>query len=161
MGLLHIEEAEASFIEAVEAAATAADERVKLTAAVALLSYRVGQELDVDLDAALEQARRALDWSERVGDDLGIARACRLLASVYFRRGELGPGAAVLEQGVEAGLHAGDVLRRIDLPNLVYSRGVRTLSHTGRSLLFPGVLPGRRLPTLEHGAAGLSSSTFG
>jgi class 3 adenylate cyclase/tetratricopeptide (TPR) repeat protein len=132
MGVFRLDEAEAAFTEAVDAAATAGEEGAELIAQVALLSYRVVIEPEaVDFEAALEQARIALDRYARAGDDLGIARACRLLGWVHIRRCELGLAATALEQGIEAGRRAGDVLLRIDLPNLVVAlaRGAAPTSY--------------------------------
>jgi hypothetical protein len=73
----------------------------------------------VDLDTALEQGRGALERFEDVGDDLGIARACRLLFHVHEARAQYGAAAAAQERGLEPARRAGDVFLRFDLPNVV------------------------------------------
>jgi len=116
------EEMETAHRRASEVAAVAGDDRIALIACVSLTtSHVVFDALTVDLEAALEQGRRALDRFETAGDDLGIARACRLLYHAYEVRGEYGAAAAAQERGVEPARRAGDVFLRFDLANLAHA----------------------------------------
>ena len=116
------EEMETAHRRASEVAAVAGDDRIALIARLSLMtSHVVFDALTVDLEAALEQGRRALDRFETAGDDLGIARACRLLYHAYEVRGEYGAAAAAQERGVEPARRAGDVFLRFDLANLAHA----------------------------------------
>jgi tetratricopeptide (TPR) repeat protein len=116
------EEMETAHRQASEVAAAADDDRIALIARVSLTtSHVVFDALTVDLEAALEQGRRALGYFETAGDDLGIARACRLLFHAHEVRGEYGAAAAAQERGVEPARRAGDVFLRFDLGNVAHA----------------------------------------
>ena len=114
------DEMEEAFTRVSEVATEGRDDRCALIAQLSMLTARVVFDpAVVDLDAALEQGRGVLQRFEDVGDDLGIARACRLLFHVHETRAQYGAAAAVQERGLEPARRAGDVFLRFDLPNVV------------------------------------------
>jgi tetratricopeptide (TPR) repeat protein len=113
------EEMEAALGRVSEVAAEAGDDRSALLAQLSLTTHRVVFDaLGVDLDAALEKGRSALDRFQADGDDLGIARACRLLFHANEVQGQYGAAASVQERGIDPARRAGDVFLRFDLGNL-------------------------------------------
>jgi DNA-binding SARP family transcriptional activator/tetratricopeptide (TPR) repeat protein len=75
--------------EAVEAAATTGDRRLAANALVQRAFLRLFTEADVTADELLETARRAADVFEHLDDNLGLARAWRLIGQAHYlaRRG--------------------------------------------------------------------------
>lgn len=113
------EEMEAALGRVSVVAAEAGDDRSALLAQLSLTTHRVVFDaLGVDLDAALEQGRSALNRFQADGDDLGIARACRLLFHANEVQGQYGAAASVQERGIDPARRAGDVFLRFDLGNL-------------------------------------------
>ena len=75
--------------EAVEAAATTGDRRLAANALVQRAFLRLFTEADVTAEELLETARRAADVFEDLDDNLGLARAWRLVGQAHYlaRRG--------------------------------------------------------------------------
>ena len=85
----------------VEAAAATGDRRIEWYA----LLERAGRgtELGTDPDELLQTARQAIEVFEELGDDLGLARAWRRVATAQQMSGRFGPGA---DAGERARRHA-------------------------------------------------------
>ena len=81
--------AERVLTEAVEAAATTGDRRLAANALVQRAFLHLFTEADVTADELLETAGRAADVFEDLDDNLGLARAWRLIAQAHYlaRRG--------------------------------------------------------------------------
>ena len=101
--------AELYLTEAAEAAAEIGDERLAAEAAlVLLLQRRYAERLDEWTANLLEEAERAIDIFEPLGDHAGLARAWRWIMNAHGIAHRFGDAAAAAERAGEYARLAGD-----------------------------------------------------
>jgi DNA-binding SARP family transcriptional activator len=102
--------------EAVEAAATSGDRKLASTALVQRGFLRLFTDADTTPDELIDVARRATDVFQEFGDELGLARAWRLIAQAHYLARHGAASADASEVGLRHAMRAGD---RYELGGLV------------------------------------------
>jgi len=100
------EDAENVLAEAIEAAAEAGDARIEARALVARAELRFSTDAS-NITQPNWEAERAISVLEEAGDDVGLARAWRLIASLRWRRGHVGLAKEARSRSVEHARQAG------------------------------------------------------
>ena len=103
-----LQESDDVLAAAIEAADQAGDVVVAERARVERAAIRLNLDPEVDLDEVLGLAGDAVAVFERAEDDLGLARAWRLVAAVHWARCRLGEQEQVLERALVHARRAGD-----------------------------------------------------
>jgi tetratricopeptide (TPR) repeat protein len=103
-----LERAETVYREAIELAATRGDERYGAHATLGLLDTLWFIDPGALGDGGRQEAERIIGVLERFGDDLGIAKALRMLAHAYFSMGQSVKAQKAVEQAIDAAKRAGD-----------------------------------------------------
>jgi DNA-binding SARP family transcriptional activator len=98
--------------EAVEAAAVGGDRRLAAHALVQRGFLRLFTKPDVTPEELKEVARRAISAFEVFRDDLGLARAWRLMAQAHYLERQAGRSVDASERALEHARRSGDPLER-------------------------------------------------
>ena len=101
-------ESDAVFAAAIEAAENAGDGVVAERARIERSALRLNLDEEFDVEAVLALADRAIATFEQAGDELGLARAWRLVADVHWLRCRLTERKEVLERALVHAERAGD-----------------------------------------------------
>ncbi|HEY3763652.1 MAG TPA: AAA family ATPase [Gaiellales bacterium] len=101
-------EAERVLREAIGSAATIGDHRLRAEAAVGLLLLRLFADDSVSGAAAVHEARRAITVFELVGDQVGLAKAWRIIGTVHANALRYGDAAAAVERAIACARAGGD-----------------------------------------------------
>jgi len=94
--------------EAVEAAATTGDRRLAAHALVQRGLLRLFTEVDVTPQETLRTAEQAIAVFQDLGDDLGLARAWRLVGQAHYLDRQGGPSGDANERALDYARRAGD-----------------------------------------------------
>jgi tetratricopeptide (TPR) repeat protein len=100
--------ADRALTEAVEAAATSGDRRLAAHALVQRGLLRLFTESDVTSEELLDAAGRAIVVFEEFGDELGLARAWRLVAQAHYLAQRAAASAAAAEEALARIRRVGD-----------------------------------------------------
>jgi class 3 adenylate cyclase/tetratricopeptide (TPR) repeat protein len=95
-------------VEALDEAIEAGDDRLGAHALVQRALLRLFTGPDVDAEELIEIAERAIEIFEQVGDDLGLARAWRLVAQANYLARRAGPSVEASERALVYARRAGD-----------------------------------------------------
>ena len=101
-------QAESVLRGAVAAATTIGDHRLRAEAALGLLLLRLFADDSISGLDAVRQARRAITVFELVGDQVGLAKAWRIIGSVHANALRYGEAAAAVERAIACARAGGD-----------------------------------------------------
>jgi class 3 adenylate cyclase len=109
---------------AAERAAQTGDERLAMHARLEVLLLRAGTDPEFETTPLLETAESAVATFERVGDDLGLAKAWRAISEVHLTACRWGASAQAVERALEHARRSGDEREQINaakhLANALY-----------------------------------------
>jgi class 3 adenylate cyclase/tetratricopeptide (TPR) repeat protein len=110
-----LEEAEATFEQAIEEARAAGDRGLEVRAATRRKYFWMLRSPEANHADALEEMDRAIAAFEELGDDAGLAEALRLVGIVRMWAGQSEEALGVWERAVEHAQRAGDRRLEIDV----------------------------------------------
>ncbi|MDQ3985129.1 MAG: AAA family ATPase [Actinomycetota bacterium] len=99
--------------EAIDAARGLGDQRLESYALLEHSLLRIHTEPEGVTEEILGEARRALDFFEGIRDDVGIARARRVVAESYWARSQFEAAHSELARGIVHARAAGDVIEEL------------------------------------------------
>ena len=100
--------AEGALTEAMEAAKAAGDRRLELRTVIELQFFRAFTHPEGSVAEIVEVAERTIPQLEKLGDDLGLAKAWWLKSEVYVNACHWGERASALERALEHARRSGD-----------------------------------------------------
>jgi hypothetical protein len=95
-------------------AISAGDERLAAHATVQSAFLRLFRDPEITTDELIEVGERAIRVFEKLGDELGLARAWRLIAQAHYLGRRAGPSEKASEQGLVHSRRAGDQLEETE-----------------------------------------------
>jgi class 3 adenylate cyclase len=115
--------AKSVLVEAIDAAQAAGDHRAELHARCVLLHWQMyADPQNADPEALMAEATAAIEFFERVGDDLGQARAWKLVSELRWHLDGVEQATAAIERFTESARRAGNFYEETwGLANLGYA----------------------------------------
>jgi tetratricopeptide (TPR) repeat protein len=107
-GMTDLSWADRALTEAVEAAATTGDRKLAAHALVQRGLLRLFTDPDVTPEELFDVSTRAIDVFEELGDELGLARAWRLVAQAHYLARQAGPSTDASERALGYAVRTGN-----------------------------------------------------
>ena len=101
-------QSESVLAEAISAATETGDACLRAEATLGLILLQLFGDDSISGASALEEARRAITLFERVGDNVGLAKAWRIIGTVHANALRYGEAAAAVERAIDCSRAGGD-----------------------------------------------------